>query len=157
MAWEIGQRVRGIHKAIKGVKPDGERYHALEPSAYAWVHATLASALADGARTFGTPLRPEEQQPFWEEWVRLGRLIGLREQRPARALVRTSTTTSTRWSTTDLEDNPTVHLVLAALERPRPRSPESRRATWRVLRKPIASAAAADDRRACSALACARG
>ena len=30
-------------------KPDGERYHALEPRAYAWVHATLASAFVDGS------------------------------------------------------------------------------------------------------------
>jgi uncharacterized protein (DUF2236 family) len=85
MAWEIGRRVHGIHKAIKGTRPDGEPYHALEPKAYAWVHATLASALADGARTFGTPLEPHEEQDFWDEWKRLGLLIGVRlEQLPER-------------------------------------------------------------------------
>ena len=34
-----------MHKRIKGVRPDGERYHALEPRPYAWVHATLAEAI----------------------------------------------------------------------------------------------------------------
>src|SRR5919197_141749 len=38
-----------MHKRIKGVKPDGERYHALEPEAYAWVHATLAEPLLSDA------------------------------------------------------------------------------------------------------------
>src|SRR3954469_24863750 len=45
LASHIGRRVRAMHKTIKGVRPDGERYHALEPTAYAWVHATLASAI----------------------------------------------------------------------------------------------------------------
>src|SRR4051794_18954650 len=35
LAAEIGRRVRGMHRSIKGVRPDGERYHALEPAAYA--------------------------------------------------------------------------------------------------------------------------
>jgi uncharacterized protein (DUF2236 family) len=118
MAWSIGRRVREIHKSIKGVKDDGERYHALEPGAYAWVHATLAAAFVYGSETFATPLKPGERQDFWEEWVRLGRLIGVRERDlPA------------RWSDFgayfddvvehELEDNPTVHLVLASLMQPK--------------------------------------
>ena len=39
-------------------KPDGRRYHALEPEAYAWVHATLADAIVAGHARFGRPMRP---------------------------------------------------------------------------------------------------
>jgi uncharacterized protein (DUF2236 family) len=137
LAWEIGRRVRGIHKHIKGTRPDGERYHALEPRAYAWVHATLAAGFVWGAERFGTPLRPGEHQDFWEEWLRLGRLIGVRERDlPA------------RWDdfrdyfdTTveeELEDNPTVHLVLDSLLRPAPVLPGIPQPVWRTVRRPLA-------------------
>ena len=78
LAWRIGRRVREMHKRIKGVRPDGERYHALEPSPYAWVHATLAEAIARGQRLFcSPPLSPAELDVFWAEWRRMGRLIGV--------------------------------------------------------------------------------
>lgn len=117
MAGEIGRRVRAMHQGIRGVKPNGEHYHALEPRAYAWVHATLASAFIDGHRIFANRMSPAEAEAFWEEWLRLGRLIGVR---PA-DLPKT-------WSAfgdyfddviaNELEDNETVHLVLATLDRP---------------------------------------
>ncbi len=47
----MGHRLREIHKEFKGVKPNGERYHALEPGAYAWVHATLLDAYVTGTPT----------------------------------------------------------------------------------------------------------
>ena len=43
-AGPMGRRLRELHKSIKGMNPDGTRYHALEPEAYAWVHATLIEA-----------------------------------------------------------------------------------------------------------------
>jgi len=138
LAWTIGKRVRGIHTAIKGVKPDGERYHALEPRAYAWVHATLADAFVRGAEMFGTPLRAGEHQDFWEEWLRLGRLIGVRER-----------DLPERWNDfrpyfdemveQDLEDNPTVHLVLESFESPQPMLAGIPPRAWRVLRIPMAT------------------
>jgi uncharacterized protein (DUF2236 family) len=79
LAWEVGRRVREMHKRIKGVRPDGERYHALEPGPYAWVHATLAEAIVRAHNLFCLPaLEPAETQEFWEEWRRMGRLIGVR-------------------------------------------------------------------------------
>ena len=136
LAWEIGRRVRGLHQHIKGTRPDGERYHALEPRAYAWVHATLASALVHGGATFGRALRPGEHQDFWEEWLRLGRLIGVRERDlPA------------RWADFgayfdavvehDLQPNPTVPLVLDALRGRRP-APGVPPVLWPALRLPLA-------------------
>jgi len=81
LAWEVGRRVREMHKQIKGVRPDGERYHALEPRPYAWVHATLADAIVRAHNLFCRPaLTPAQSQEFWEEWRRMGRLIGVRDQ-----------------------------------------------------------------------------
>lgn len=36
-----GRRVRDYHRDIKGVRPDGTRYHALRPETYWWAHATF--------------------------------------------------------------------------------------------------------------------
>jgi uncharacterized protein (DUF2236 family) len=79
LAWEVGRRVREMHKRIKGVRPDGERYHALEPRPYAWVHATLAEAIVRAHNLFCRPeLTAAESEEFWAEWRRMGRLIGVR-------------------------------------------------------------------------------
>jgi uncharacterized protein (DUF2236 family) len=81
LAWEVGRRVREMHKRIKGVRPDGERYHALEPRPYAWVHATLADAIVRAHNHFCRPaLTPGQTEQFWAEWRRMGRLIGVRDQ-----------------------------------------------------------------------------
>lgn len=36
-----GTRVRDFHREIKGVQPDGTRYHALNPETFWWAHATF--------------------------------------------------------------------------------------------------------------------
>lgn len=79
-AMAMGSRIRGMHKAIKGVRPDGERYHALEPDAYAWVHATLAHSIVNGHRLLGRPMGRDDVERFYAEWRRSGRLIGVRER-----------------------------------------------------------------------------
>ena len=81
LAWEVGRRVREMHKRIKGVRPDGERYHALEPAPYAWVHATLADAIVRAHNLFCSPrLTAAESEEFWSEWRRMGRLVGVRDE-----------------------------------------------------------------------------
>ena len=52
----MGRRIREFHKQIRGVRPDGVPYHALEPEAYAWVHATLAAGIVQAHERFGLPL-----------------------------------------------------------------------------------------------------
>jgi uncharacterized protein (DUF2236 family) len=79
-AGEMGRRIRHFHKRIFGTGPDGEPYHALEPEAYAWVHATLAEAIVEGHAHFGRPFTDEQRQGFWAEWRSLGRLLGVRER-----------------------------------------------------------------------------
>jgi uncharacterized protein (DUF2236 family) len=79
-AWEMGRRVRAMHRSIKGVRPDGRRYHGLEPEAYAWVHATLAETIVGAHARFGRPMDRAQVERFYEEWRRLGRLLGVRER-----------------------------------------------------------------------------
>jgi uncharacterized protein (DUF2236 family) len=80
VAAAVARRIRLMHTQIKGVRADGSRYHALEPGAYAWVHASLFDAIASGHARFGNPLRHEQEMQFWVEWQRLGRLLGIRER-----------------------------------------------------------------------------
>lgn len=138
LAAETGRRVRDMHKAIKGVRPDGEPYHALEPEAYAWVHATLADAIVRASERFVRPVPRHELEIFWAEWRRLGRLVGVRE----RDLPATWAGFGEYFDATvaeRLEDTPTVRDVLESLDRPPP--PELRLVTdslWRVARVPAA-------------------
>ena len=79
LAWRMGRRVREMHGRIRGVRPDGEPYHALEPGPWAWVHATLAESIIRGHDLFcRPPLTASQTEAFWAEWRRLGRLIGVR-------------------------------------------------------------------------------
>ena len=75
-----GRRLREMHKAFRGVREDGERYTALEPEAYAWVHATLIDTYVRGHAQFGRRLSPSQTERFYAEYRGLGRLIGVREQ-----------------------------------------------------------------------------
>jgi uncharacterized protein (DUF2236 family) len=75
----MGRRLRDLHKGFKGAKPDGERYSALEPAAYAWVHATLLDAYVSAHAQFGRPMSPEQVERFYREYLGLGRLVGVRE------------------------------------------------------------------------------
>lgn len=137
LAGAIGRRVRAMHTQIKGLRPDGTRYHALEPGAYAWVHATLASAIIESHRHFGRRLHPGEAEEFWAGWRRLGRLIGVRD----RDLPEEWAAFPAYFDSVvehDLADNPTVHEVLETLARP-PRPPVGALppAAWNALSRPL--------------------
>lgn len=75
-----GRRLRSLHKRFRGASADGSRYSALEPAAYAWVHATLIDTYVRTNARFGRPLTPSEIDRFYREYRGLGRLIGVRER-----------------------------------------------------------------------------
>jgi len=77
-AAEMGSRIRDFHKVIKGTKPDGTRYHAMEPEAYTWVHLTLMEGIIRAHERFGRPFTDEEAARLWSEWRPLGRFLGIR-------------------------------------------------------------------------------
>jgi uncharacterized protein (DUF2236 family) len=78
LAAAVGRRVWEMHRDIGGQLPDGRPYHALEPEAYAWVHATLAEAIVTGHRRFGRPMGDAEADRFYRQFRGLGRLVGVR-------------------------------------------------------------------------------
>ncbi len=141
LAWEVGRRVREMHKQIKGVRPDGERYHALEPRPYAWVHATLAEAIIRAHRRFCSPqITPAEVDVFWSEWRRMGRLVGVRdEDLPERwpGLLEYFD----RMVDEELEDTEAAHDVLDSLVDPTaPPLPWMREGLWRLVSWPSGKA-----------------
>lgn len=75
-----GRRLRELHRGFRGVRPDGQPYNALEPSAYAWVHATLIDTYVAGHAAFGRPMDSREIEQFYTEYRGLGRLIGVRQR-----------------------------------------------------------------------------
>jgi uncharacterized protein (DUF2236 family) len=75
-----GRRLRAAHRPMRGVREDGRPYHALEPGAYAWVHATLLDVYVAGTAHFGGRMRADEVERFYREFRGLGRLIGVRER-----------------------------------------------------------------------------
>jgi uncharacterized protein (DUF2236 family) len=133
-AAQTGRWVREMHKRIKGTARDGTRYHALEPEAYAWVHATLAKAVVVGHRRFGLGMTDAEADAYWREWRLLGRLLGVRDR-----------DLPEDWDgfgayfdemvETRLGPNETVTDVLETLERPvDPPLPRSVRVAWPLAR-----------------------
>lgn len=74
-----GDRLRELHKPIKGVDSSGRRYHALNPEAYAWVHFTLAQFMVDTAEWFDRPLNTDERERMWQEFRAIGQALGLKD------------------------------------------------------------------------------
>lgn len=72
-------RLRRLHETIKGVDDQGRRYHALNPEAYLWVHATLVQGGVDAHRTFGRPLTDAQIAEYYADMRQVGLLFGLRE------------------------------------------------------------------------------
>ncbi|MDX6650666.1 MAG: hypothetical protein QOJ97_2617 [Solirubrobacteraceae bacterium] len=138
LAAATGRRVRDLHKRIRGERPDGTRYHALEPEAYAWVHATLAQAIVAGHAAFGRPMRPGTARDFYAQWRDLGRLVGVRERDLP------DTWDGFRRYVDEmmherLEDNEVVQGVLVTLTKPTaPPVPGLGDGAWRVARLPLA-------------------
>jgi uncharacterized protein (DUF2236 family) len=75
-----GRRLRAVHRRFRGTRVDGTPYSALEPGAYAWVHATLLDSFVRASARFSNPMTPAETERFYLEYRGLGRLIGIRER-----------------------------------------------------------------------------
>jgi len=139
-AINCGRQMRAMHQRIKGVDPWGRRYHALEPTAFAWVHATLAYAIVETHRVFGVPLTYRETVQFYEEWRGLGRLLGIRERDLPETWGQFQDYLE-RMIEEELQDNDVVQLVHRTLASPAaPPIDWMGERTWGVLTKPAARA-----------------
>ena len=153
-------RLRALHRTIRGVAPGGRRYSALEPEAYAWVHATIIETIAVAQAWAARPLEGEQLDRYYAEMREVGGMLGLR-----------SGDLPETWDgflawydgmvRTRLEDSDVVQQVIDSLSRPaRPpvphlpercgRSPGIPSATssgsgwWGCCRRPCASASGWD-------------
>jgi uncharacterized protein (DUF2236 family) len=134
-----GRRLRDLHKRFQGVREDGQRYHALEPDAYAWVHATLIHTYVAGHAHFGTPLSASETERFYAEYRRLGRLIGVRERDLPDSWTGFQSYLE-RMTREELTHTESVDRVLGAIRRVPPPPLPVPGAIWRALRLPAADA-----------------
>jgi uncharacterized protein (DUF2236 family) len=132
-----GRRLREMHRDIKGVDTKGRRYSALDPDAYLWVHATAYEGFLMFMERFDRPPTEEEKEQLFDEWRRLGLILGIPERRlPA--------TIEEYWRTWDrlqarLEDNPVVQDLLYNPPQPPPWLPLPESVT-RVVAAPMLAA-----------------
>ncbi|WP_405139279.1 oxygenase MpaB family protein [Nocardia sp. NBC_01388] len=74
--------VRDFHKPIKGVAPQGNRYHALDPEVFWWTHVTFYESIIATQEFFGTPFTEDEKAQLIAEGLTWWRLYGMSD-RPA--------------------------------------------------------------------------
>jgi uncharacterized protein (DUF2236 family) len=138
-AADAGRQLRELHKRFRGIREDGVRYHALEPDAYAWVHATLIHTYVIGHAHFGTPMSAEETERFYREYRRLGRLIGVRD-RDLPATWDEFRTYFERMIREELVHTEAVDRVLRAIRRVPPPPVAVPDLVWRTIRIPASDA-----------------
>ncbi|MFD4672544.1 oxygenase MpaB family protein [Lentzea sp. NPDC058450] len=73
-------RLERLHRRMHGTDGHGRAYDAGDTAARAWVHLTLFEAVLTMQRLGGEPLSSEETGRFYDEWCRVGRQFGLREE-----------------------------------------------------------------------------
>lgn len=138
-ARQTGADIREMHKSIKGVDGQGRRYHAMDPDAYFWVHATIFESVLRTHELFGRQLSVEEQDQFYEEWRQVGRTLGLRD-RDMPSNLPGFRAYYARMLADRLENHATAHDVLAQIsskDTPPPPVWPLPAAVWKVLTSPL--------------------
>jgi uncharacterized protein (DUF2236 family) len=114
-AVEEAERLRRMHRSIRGVGFAGQRYRALDPQAYAWVHLSNFDSLLAFDRWFARDLSAARQEQLYTEWRQVGRVLGIRETHmPPDVTSLRDYVAETIEGT--LCDNPTVREVLDSLQ-----------------------------------------
>lgn len=71
------ERVKLVHRKVRGVAPDGRPYSADDPDLVAWVHCTEVDSFLSAYQTYGRhPLASDEADQYVEEMARLGESLG---------------------------------------------------------------------------------
>ncbi|MGW0876054.1 oxygenase MpaB family protein [Streptomyces sp. NPDC002740] len=73
------RRLLHVHTGMKGTDSRGHRYHALNPEAYHWVHATLVKGPVDAQRLFGKGMSADELDEYYRGMRDVGRIWGLED------------------------------------------------------------------------------
>ena len=109
------ERLRRLHRGIRGTGFQGERYQALDPEAYAWVHLSNFDTVLAGARWFGPSLSRDEREQLYAEWRQAGLVLGIPDDRMPADLDAFRAYVGHMVSGT-LTDNETVRALLSSLE-----------------------------------------
>ncbi|MFT9662228.1 oxygenase MpaB family protein [Mycobacteroides abscessus] len=76
-----GVTVRDFHRDIKGVQPDGVRYHALNPTTFWWAHATFQVMVEQTIDRYSRyRLSGAEREQLYQEGVEWYRRYAMSEQ-----------------------------------------------------------------------------
>jgi uncharacterized protein (DUF2236 family) len=73
------RRVNAIHGRVRGHRPDGAAYSALEPEALLWVHATLVDTALRVHDRFVAPVTDADAQRYHEESAAVAVRLGVPE------------------------------------------------------------------------------
>ncbi|WP_196808977.1 oxygenase MpaB family protein [Conexibacter woesei] len=76
-AQDTGAWVRDQHKDIRGDTAGGASYHALNPDAFYWAHATFFESIITVQRLLGNPLSRYDQERLYDESIGWYELYGL--------------------------------------------------------------------------------
>lgn len=68
--------VTRMHARVGGTTPEGQAYTALEPELMTWVHVTASWGFLTAYHRHVAPLSPAEQDRYYAEGGRLGRMFG---------------------------------------------------------------------------------
>ncbi len=71
------RRVNAIHAAVRGRRPDGTPYSALDPEALLWVHATLVDTALRVYGRFVRPLTEADEQAYHDEAAEVAVRLGV--------------------------------------------------------------------------------
>ncbi|MQY21744.1 oxygenase MpaB family protein [Nocardia macrotermitis] len=129
-------RVRDYHKPLKGIDPQGRRYHALHPDVYWWTHATFIELNIAINDYFGTPLTDAQKDQLIAEGVTWWRMYGLSD----RVLVSNYAEFQEYWKKTIdevLERNPTTDFAMDLSRTRIPALPGVPEALWSVIWRPV--------------------
>ena len=71
--------VTRMHQRVGGVTPEGQAYTALQPELMTWVHVTASWGFLNAYHRYVAPLSAVEQDRYYAEGGRLGRMFGAPE------------------------------------------------------------------------------
>jgi uncharacterized protein (DUF2236 family) len=75
-ATAVIEQVRRIHARVRGVRPDGTQYEALDPKLIAWVHTCIPWAVMLAFERHRRPLSSAEKDRYLKEQAPIGRMGG---------------------------------------------------------------------------------
>ena len=75
-ATHVIERVKHVHSFVKGARPDGVPYRALDPELIAWVHTCIPWMILRTYEHTKRPLSREEQDRYLAEQAVIGRMGG---------------------------------------------------------------------------------